>query len=102
MNKPWRERIAAARERGAFTPEDYEAIQDYPTCMVGEASVILGDCAWRQHESLARMGLNTPWPNWVGPLWCVFANLFDLAEDRLDAIEDEVLRIKREREETHV
>lgn len=33
----WHERIRAARERGdLFTPEDYRAASDWPTCACGE------------------------------------------------------------------
>lgn len=94
--KPWRERIAEARERGGFTGEDHRLIGDFQTCMVAEAGAVLGQNPHRLYPILEKMGGNTWWPNQIGPLWSVSNNLFDTAEDRLNQIEDRVLQLKRE------
>lgn len=90
----WRERIAAARERGRFTEDDRIRIQDYRTCMVGECSAPLGENAWWQHDELRGMGV-AGWPDERSPGWAINTNDFDLAEQKLDAIEDHVLQLKR-------
>ena len=94
----WRERIAAARERGGFAPEDYSRIGNFNTCFVGE-----------QHEKgvIPKLWVEStiPWEEWaVSELYVegtyamepVMANDFDTAEKFLDWIEDAALRYKRE------
>ena len=99
--KPWRERIAEARARGAFTAVDLRDVWHPGSCAVGE----------QVHRGLLQEYLDiseTPYivehgvlagKHLVGGLFTqlVRYNLFDEAERVLDAVEDAALRWKRER-----
>jgi hypothetical protein len=104
----WRERLVAARERGAFTDEDRLLAAHWRSCAVGEQhaampTVVIYD-RWRHHnpvgcncniclfpadaELVALGGQN-------GFCGAVLSNDFAAAEGSLDAIEDRVLQLKR-------
>lgn len=89
----WRERIAAARERGAFTAKDRSDIGHVTTCFLGDCSRRSGLhwevlCSDARAFALARA---------FGPIvLSVYANDFDAAESLLDQIEDRALQLKRE------
>lgn len=97
--KTWRERIAEARERGAFTDKDYRAWANFHTCLVGEQRQRYG--IWFPLEIFKEP---QPWflsePNGVRTLQftlarSIHANDFDTVERALDAIEDRALELKR-------
>lgn len=104
----WRERIAAARERGQFTLEDVTDAAQWTTCAVGEQHA--------QHPLVVRYEEDSEggFPTddvlyrlggyWAamdyGFLWAVSKNHFDRAEAVLGAIEDRVLELKRTKGET--
>lgn len=97
----WRERIAAARERGAFTDTDRDDIgHSSKTCMVGDVirrtfgeyrAVLFHDPRFARLYALGYEDV----PGCC-PVRHVRSNEFDAADKDLDQIEDEALRIKRE------
>ena len=107
----WRERIVAARERGAFTDHDVDdARGSWLTCAIGEQHAAHPDVVVYSDETpyggpvdgvLRTLG-GPPWaPLPAPPPPCGFneavvLNAVDLAEDLLDQIEDRVLQLKRE------
>lgn len=105
----WRERIVAARERGAFTGEDLKEVGSWTTCAVGEAHlahpevVSYSDCAGVNHIPDAVLGCGCPTDKKLerlgdhlsGFMWAVRLGRMDTAEALLDQIEDRVLELKR-------
>ena len=97
----WRERIEAARERGAFTwREKADAFSSWLTCGVGEQRVKHPEVVLYVDESenggpvdkrLYVLGGDSQ----SGFGFAVFHDNFSLAETRLDEIEDRVLQLKR-------
>ena len=91
----WRERIIAAEKRGYFLEKDKKDIQMWQTCAVGE-----------QHEMqptvVVRLtGYTTPKDIQLYQLGnsialAVHYDLFLIAAEILDTIEDRVLQLKRE------
>ena len=96
--KPWRERIAEARERGRFTGDDWHDAWDPERCAAGclRGSVIeagVDGVTYRRAlyaDPPDTNGLAQRFPSAVG------RHNFDEAERVLDAIEDRVLQLKRE------
>jgi len=96
--KTWRERIVEARERGKFTEEDVRLASSGATCAVGEVALTLGktfaDLVWgpsgKCGDKGPMYGLSADFTT------AVYAGRLDMAEDRLDAIEDIALQLKRE------
>jgi hypothetical protein len=94
----WRERVAEARERGAFTEFEKICAQSWSTCAVGEQrtlhpEVVLtfnGDVSPRD-SNLWNLGCDMD----GGFAWSVRTDNFRDAERLLDAIEDRVLQLKR-------
>ena len=97
--KPWRERIVEARGRGGFTAEDKaDATGSWLTCAVGEQRALYGETVvlldrQAQPRDLALQRLGGTDRDGFGA--AVFRDDFDLAERRLDAIEDRTLTLKR-------
>ena len=93
----WRERIAAARERGAFSEEDMALWGEGDTCFVGEQRVRYGILF---NLDMTGTGLTSLGPNTtdlqVNILRAIGANDFDAAERLLDHVEDRALILKRE------
>lgn len=98
--KPWRERIAEARERGAFTDADrYMAAENgWGTCAVGEfraqypeviKMLAIAEEETPQDYSLRRNGIDFG--------LAVGMQEIDVAEILLDKIEDRVLELKRQK-----
>jgi hypothetical protein len=100
----WRERIAAARERGRFTQDDTRAGASWETCAVGEqhamyptvvvmaeSALWLGTTIGPADDTLFRLGDAIS-----GFGDAVARNDFNKADVLLDAIEDRVLQLKRE------
>jgi len=95
MSKSWRERIAEARERGGFTPEDRGAISSFQTCAVAEHPHLMHFEGGRLVGDLS-IGINDPvYQNGILLTSAVFGNRFDEAERLLNAIEDRALELKR-------
>jgi hypothetical protein len=101
----WRERIAAARERGGFTLDEIaRAGGSWETCAVGEQHAM--------YPTVVVMEESVLWPGTtIGPADdtlfrlgdaisgfgdAVARNDFNKADVLLDAIEDRVLQLKRE------
>lgn len=86
----WRERLAAARERGRFSAEDVRLSSSVFTCMAQEV-------AERYGHSYARMpgGWLDLWVEGTAAYLAIEAGDVDLAERCLDRIEDDALRLKR-------
>src|SRR5206468_3368336 len=90
----WRERVAAARERGRFTFKDRQDARDWCTCAVGEQ--------WHQVPSvIVYIDDQTPRDRALidaGAQFCAAVNFNDFAdaEALLGAIEDRTLELKRE------
>jgi hypothetical protein len=97
----WRERVALARARGHFTQEDVAlATKSWATCAVGEQHHALPTVVRLvpMDPVLEELGEanGRPRPNRVlGFGWAVLRDDFDLADQRLDEIEDRVLQLKR-------
>ena len=94
----WRERIADARERGTFTPQDYSDIGGFLTCAVGEQHARLPEVVVYRPS---RLGFDQPEDEELDRLAldiyrAVHADKFTYAESLLDQIEDRVLQLKRE------
>ena len=94
----WRERIAAARQRGGFTQEDRRLAEvSYDHCAVGEVCRALGvDLATFRASLLYEI----PFMGYDHPAAGLFPTLLktdtiDRVEWCLDEIEDRVLRVKR-------
>lgn len=105
----WRERIAAARARGGFSPMDKTMAANWMTCAVGEQRAMypgvvkVVDPLWfgaPTDDQLRVLGGGTPggppFSGFAGFGWAVLTNDFARAEALLDAIEDRVLVLKRE------
>lgn len=101
--KPWRERIAEARERGRFSSEDRVAWGSPDTCMVGEqrerygmdfplSMLIPEDEIPRKHFD--RFGALLSLQGCI--LRSISRNDFNAAEALLDAIENQALNLKRQ------
>lgn len=96
----WRERIAAARERGRFTAEDRTLAGSWETCAVGEQRhqhpavvlVIPGHLDLPADFDLQVLGGRAV----GGFALAVQYNRPHDADVALDAIEDRVLQLKRE------
>ena len=94
----WRERIAAARERGFFTQADLSDARDYLTCAGGEQA----RCG--RIFNFVELGHFHGSPAYDAQLWeagsefpsAVLCNDMKLAEALLDQIEDRALQLKRE------
>ena len=91
--KTWRERIAEARERGEFSDEDASLSANWSTCAVGEQHALYPEIiTYRMgveqkipiHSELIRLGGCRD----GGFNQCVTENSIDIAERRLDEIED--------------
>lgn len=87
----WRERIAAARERGYWTDTDLADMTHFHTCMAAEAVKNLGIPVGNFRKA----------PGWES-VWDIgtkaWAEIHDGSldvEHYLDQIEDEALRLKR-------
>jgi hypothetical protein len=97
----WRERVALARARGHFTEEDVTlATKSWLTCAVGEQHHALPTVVRLvpMDPVLEELGEanGRPRPNRVpGFGVAVLRDDFDLADQRLDEIEDRVLQLKR-------
>ena len=94
----WRERCAAARERGSFTAIDKLDASRWATCKVGEEHARLPHVVvYKDYfgnllpvdDNLQALGST------MGFMGAVLSNNFDKAEDSLDAIEDRVMELKR-------
>ena len=90
----WRERIAEARERGAFTQADRDLWSQHSQCFVGEMRARFG-----LHFNLEMTKVDTYCE--CGPLQkqiqrALRGNDFDAAERLLDEVEDRALQLKRE------
>ena len=99
--KPWRERIAEARARGAFTAVDLHDAWHPGLCAVGEQvhrGLLQGYLDISKTPYIVEHGVLAG-KHLVGGLFTqlVRYNLFDEAERVLDAVEDAALRWKRER-----
>lgn len=92
----WRERIAAARERGYFTFDDKFAAGSWNCCAVHEQHVM--------NPQVVVYALNSPVDHELHQLgddeegFCAAVRTGDIgrAECLLDAIEDRALQLKRE------
>ena len=93
----WRERIQAARERGAFTQQDWLDSWDIHVCACGVWRDVLRDAgvefmaiheAFYSHEDNSGLGQRFP--------LAVTYNRFAEAEAIVDAIEDRAMQLKRE------
>lgn len=99
----WRERIVAARARGGFTREDRDLAASWGTCAVSEQAIArTGHYQRLPSEGARSYHIETEWPDLYSPghafYWkAVAVDNFDEAERLLDQIEDEALRLKRER-----
>ena len=82
--KSWRERIAEARESGAFTQEDIDAWACGRACLVGEQ---------RRHYGL---NFSLEMADQAALIGMIRRNEFAALEEALDAIEDSALKCKRE------
>lgn len=95
--KTWRERIAEARERGGFTPEDWALALDASTCAVGEVTHDRHNWFIDALLEDERTSLPMLWYPLSGRFTnAVRHNKVDLAEETLDAIEDRYRCLKRE------
>jgi flavorubredoxin len=97
--KTWRERCADARVRGGFTYEDRKlATGSWCTCAVGEqrslygANVIVFNMQQQPEDDILR-DLGASYGYGFGS--AVKRNMFDQAEEALEAIEDRALQLKR-------
>jgi len=93
--KTWRERIVEARERGKFGNEDMKEWMNYRTCLVGEVQARYwgpgyNACRWMDLNGHDGAGFQE------GVQRALLRNDFRFLEDRLDAIEDRALQLKRE------
>lgn len=93
----WRERVAEARERGTFSPQDKDEVWNWQCCLVGEQHA--------QHpEVVVYAVVDDSVPRPLDPVLYDIGNkavnhvsgdYFDAADAALDAIEDRVLQLKR-------
>lgn len=88
----WRERIQAARERGAFTNN----VTDYGSCAVGEQVKRGLIPSWRFFYGGDSLLGHAPSALGIRFWRAVDSNDFDTAEDLLSHIEDRALQLKRE------
>ncbi len=93
----WRERIAEARARGSFSPEDWRVWRSPFTCLIGEAAAVVG---WGKIDRLKRLAFpesDDLLTSAQKPIYAAMvANDFAAVDSLLDRIEDGVLQIKRE------
>lgn len=104
----WRERVVAAAARGRFTVADWKLAKSWVTCAVGEQHALHPELGlygtWGRRPpaidfdmgpedlELSRLGDEA-----TGFYAAVRENDIDRASDLLDAIEDRVLVLKREK-----
>jgi hypothetical protein len=117
MEKSWAERIREARVRGGFTEDDYVAILDFQTCLVGDCLKASGHAVYNsfgrivlpQDMELYELGTSKVGEH-ISPIRMVDDNDFDALEAhllkvqaRVDALYGEppsvVLRALRAEEE---
>lgn len=97
--KTWRERVAEARERGKFTEVDRIQAYRWASCAVGEQHrlyPLIVRYEWDEPRDGQLYTLGLGGSTRKGFAFAVDENLFDLADQRLDQIEDRVLQLKRE------
>lgn len=94
--KAWRERTAEARERGAFTREDMDALVSPRTCPVGECALRLDESHHTYWWRLAGASNQDVDDRQLRILIAISANKFDVLEAELDWLDDRTLALKRE------
>ncbi len=97
MTMTWRERIAAARDRGRFTKRETKLAESWHTCAIGEQHQQLPDVVVYMPDSDKTASPDDPHLCRLGHDFyrTVMRGCADDAEALLDQIEDRVLQLKR-------